>query len=635
MAIAVATAAAMLAPGAAHAAPGWIPAETVQAPSAAGALSLATADDGTTIAVWSATEGGHLAIEAAVRLPGGRFTGPVTLSRAPASECSAPRIAMSRSGDAVVVWQRQDGTDFSLESAARPAGGAWSSAVRVGPDSDKQAMAAKVATSSAGEALAIWEHTGPSGRVIRAARRSPSGAWQQPENVSFQTGGVNVLTPAIAFGAGGEAHAAWIEKSSTTAVVRAALRPPGGRWTVAPPVGGQGAGEVDVSVAPDGTAALVFNDRPPSPDFAVRAATRPPGGSWTSPLKVGTASSIPGDPAFVAMDDARAATIVFVTGTGANVGATRLPPGGTWSTPFDLSRNLFPDVYGLRVTASGTRAVSAWYGQIALGASTQVDHVQVATHDAAGEWSVPQDVGTTAAPPYPQPGVDGKGDAVVGWLDGSKVRLAAEDVSGPDLGVPGGAPVAGESSPLSVGVLDRWSPLQSVTWDFGDGTAGSGPAPMHTYAAPGAYRARVTALDSLDNASSSEGTIIASDPPPPPPLPPPITPLPPPITPTRPGAERSPGTIKVRVRSGFTVPAGASVKSACATKVKLELRRDKTVLGRAAVKLQREGRDCRFSTTFTVRSSRVGSARTLKCIVRYPPTRALDRRTWTITVKPG
>ncbi len=47
------------------------------------------------------------------------------------------------------------------------------------------------------------------------------------------------------------------------------------------------------------------------------------------------------------------------------------------------------------------------------------------------------------------------------------------------------------------------SPVQSYTWDFGDGSSGTGVRPSHTYAAPGNYVVKLTIVDNKGKADDS------------------------------------------------------------------------------------------------------------------------------------
>src|SRR5829696_3646859 len=127
--------------GVAHAAPGWTPKETLPDPKLAGYVLAAVAGpDGTTTVVFTQTQNGHSAIVAVERPPGGRLGAPVTLSAAPDDECTLPVVSVNKRGDVIVVWQRLGGTTYRVESAFRPAGGAWQPAVGVTSDTHTAEM---------------------------------------------------------------------------------------------------------------------------------------------------------------------------------------------------------------------------------------------------------------------------------------------------------------------------------------------------------------------------------------------------------------------------------------------------------------------------------------------------------------
>lgn len=92
--------------------------------------------------------------------------------------------------------------------------------------------------------------------------------------------------------------------------------------------------------------------------------------------------------------------------------------------------------------------------------------------------------------------VDGAGSLLIGDEGSATVRRivnAPPTVSFSATPGSGLAPLAvafdgGASSGVNDGII-------SHTWDFGDGTGGAGAALSHTYAAPGAYTARLTVMD--------------------------------------------------------------------------------------------------------------------------------------------
>ena len=87
-----------------------------------------------------------------------------------------------------------------------------------------------------------------------------------------------------------------------------------------------------------------------------------------------------------------------------------------------------------------------------------------------------------------------------------------------------------------------------------------------------------------------------------------------------PTVARPPSTVvEIAFKSGYSA-VGLPRSRACRGKVTLELRRGKTVLDRAATRLDRR---CRYRVTFRARRSRIGSAKTLTVTVRFHGNRYL------------
>jgi len=57
------------------------------------------------------------------------------------------------------------------------------------------------------------------------------------------------------------------------------------------------------------------------------------------------------------------------------------------------------------------------------------------------------------------------------------------------------------------------SSVASYTWDFGDGSQGSGVAPAHVYAAPGTYPVTLTVTSTLGDSAQTSQTVTAAPPP--------------------------------------------------------------------------------------------------------------------------
>jgi len=96
-------------------------------------------------------------------------------------------------------------------------------------------------------------------------------------------------------------------------------------------------------------------------------------------------------------------------------------------------------------------------------------------------------------------------------LDDSGTRSAASEASatiainhppvaeaGPDRWV-----TASEVSFDGTGSRDPDGQIESWRWDFGDGTTGSGPTPVHVYSAPGVYQVRLRVTDDSGTRSAT------------------------------------------------------------------------------------------------------------------------------------
>jgi hypothetical protein len=602
-------------PAPALAAPGWSSPESFPATEPSG-LTIATADDGTTILTWVSAN----KIQAAVRPPGGPTGDAVTFPCPSGETCATPRVAMNGRGDAILVWQRKDATNYRLDSAYRSAGGTWSGPAPVSPDADAQDMQARIAIAPSGEAIATWRHKSGTVVIVRAARRPAGGGWVTAENISSKTSD----WPSIAVDGDGDAIIAWAENGA----LNDSTRPAGGSWAPDPsPIGGTTVIRPEVAMAPDGRTALGFVQ---TSDRRVRGSTRAVGGGWSTPEDLGEESSYM-DPIDVAMDSAGAATVLFVAGPGGNsISGPWLAPGGLWKLNPSMNLGGFADTYSPRVAGGqGGQTVSAWYG------AASPNHIQAATRGTGANWSVTQDLGAGFSPDV---ALDGQGNAVVAWLDTNRVRLTAHDITAPELAsltVPATS-IAGQETGFAAVARDRWSAITAVGWDFGDGTTAAGSAPVHSYAAPGEYTVRATVADALGNVASAVRTISVvapqiAEPLLPPPGPGlqhlPVVPNTPPKQPTR--------KVSVLVRSGFQVPPGAPVKASCATRVTLTLRLGSRTLASASAPLTVSGRTCRFRGSFTLARSKVGTAKRLTCVVRYRSTKALAGRTWSLPVNVG
>ena len=134
--------------------------------------------------------------------------------------------------------------------------------------------------------------------------------------------------------------------------------------------------------------------------------------------------------------------------------------------------------------------------------ASATQHGFVAARPAMGSFGPAQDLGPcTFTVVALAPG----GDALAGCDESSAgpVRVSVLDTHPPTIAAINVPPavVAGQPAALSTTLSDLWSGLGAgqPSWNFGDGTTGTGSPVAHTFATPGTYVVSVTASDSAGN----------------------------------------------------------------------------------------------------------------------------------------
>jgi hypothetical protein len=470
---------------------------------------------GAATVVWRGTYEGDPAILATARAPGGTFTAPVPVSR-DAVDVGLPRLAVSRNGVAVVTWAEKTAAGNWTVRVAVRSGGVWSTPEQLSepvaggaaePDPD-------VAINDNDEAMVIWTtaEVVRQGRV-HASSRSRAGAWSTSDTLTFGES----AEPHVVIDHQGNATAMWLSTFSGTRDLVVKYRLAGGDWTWGPELGV--ARYPDLAVGADGSVAAVWQA-----GHAPQAAIRPPGGSWGDAEPLGFwGGTYNEEPLGIALDGSGMATAV---GGASHVGVetNRRPAGGAWanqtetltSTP-GFTYHYYPSV----VTNARGFTLISW---LAVKDPDSVSgypffytaaFTNVAMRHPGGTWTPGMNVaepgGLVAAD------VDGGSNALVTWATHQThtVYARAYDSTGPevDVSIPAGI-VAGVRAPLAATIRDDWSAPGQTTWDFGDGVLAAGDSPGHTYTAPGRYTVRVRGEDVRGNATTVERVVeVAPEPP--------------------------------------------------------------------------------------------------------------------------
>lgn len=186
---------------------------------------VAISATGQAVVVWQGRTAGTIVTKAAIRSATGSWQQPRALT---ARSGLYPDVAMSAAGDAVAVWQGPDGSVVTASMPARA--NRWCAPRVLYSGNPDVAPYPEVAVGNGGEAVAAW-----SGDTIRAAIRLRAGAtWQRP--VTLGSGGL----PQIALASNGQATTAWQSPQSKPrgTVIRAArYSPPPRMYAATRPAG--------------------------------------------------------------------------------------------------------------------------------------------------------------------------------------------------------------------------------------------------------------------------------------------------------------------------------------------------------------------------------------------------------------
>lgn len=556
--VAVMIVAAPAAGPAAAAAAGWLPQVNASpvnsnASQYGGSLqdvAVDAADEATAVWVdWAEHEGEREFLEAATRPAGGGWSPPVQISTG-AGQPLQPKVVVDPAGDAAVVWfEYGSGSKEIVYAATRPAGGAWSQPL---PLSDVNGYSAEpeITIDPQGDATAVWT-TGPQNQlgIVQTATRPAGGAWSQPVTLSDES--VAAAAPHLVADPQGDLTAIW-DVGGDEGIIQSKTRPAGGEWdSAAVDVSGEESLSSNPQIATDaqGDVVAVWQQKdvhaPSGFHYFIQTA-RLAGGSWSSPLTISREDGLAMNPE-LAVDPDGNVTVVWewgplATGTASGLQARSGSSDGSWGAIVYATTSpgavLEPGPSDVQLVADPQGDVTAvWEG---WSAPNYI--VRTARRSAGGTWSSPLTL-STGNTLYPRLAVDPQGTVTAVWsgLNGSNraVRSRVFDPVAPEideLAVPTTG-VVGQTVPMSVDAFDVWSPVTS-SWDFGDGGTGTGAAVGHCYSTAGERTVTVTGTDAAANETSDSRTITIE---PDPSLDPHTDPCAPPESPEEPEPPEGPG----------------------------------------------------------------------------------------------
>ena len=177
---------------------GWGTAASLEASSLGIDPQIARDASGNAIIVYQKYDGSKYSISASRYTTASGWGAAVSIMSDTGNIYANPQIAIDDSGNAIAVWDAYSGSTVRIW-ASRYSGGSWGTATIVDEDPSNNAYNPQIAMDSSGEAVVVWGQ----GAEVRSKKYIPGAGW----------GGLEIAglgdTPAIAVGETGQAIAVW------------------------------------------------------------------------------------------------------------------------------------------------------------------------------------------------------------------------------------------------------------------------------------------------------------------------------------------------------------------------------------------------------------------------------------------
>lgn len=442
-------------------------------------------------------------VEAASRAHGSTaWQAPVEIARPGIG--AAPKVALDANGAAAIVWIHDIGADRVLQATIRSPGAAtWPNANDLS-GTPIRIQNHDVGMDAGGNAVAVWAQRDDADHwyVVGDLRPAAGGVWLAP--IAFSsTASIATSGPSLSLVPSGEMLVAWIDGGAVRVVSGHA---PAGTWdqTLTPATGGVGP-DTDVSVAMNtaGDAILAWSWRRSTTGPAiVQASFRPGGGNWGAAVNLGTADTGRSH-VQTAINTVGGAAVVWLDGTSLR-GAGRSASTGNWSAPAPIATN---------VADSGTRvAMNPRGNAVAMWANKSTGAIRASVRPAGSAWQPPVRVSSPSSSDV-RVAIDAASRAIAVWNRANITEAVDLAPNGPVLTsviIPGRARV-GASATFKATAHAWAAPLAGVSqWRFGDSRSATGANVRHVYQSAGTFAVTVSRSDTTGSKSTASKRIVVS-----------------------------------------------------------------------------------------------------------------------------
>jgi hypothetical protein len=268
-------------------------------------------------------------------------------------------VAVAPGSDAMSVWHQRDGDRADVWANHYTSGGAWGTAGLIEAEDGGSARNPVVTVDGNGNAIAVWQQNDGMDNFIASNRSTPSGVWGAAGSIDNGPGVSS--NPRVSSDPLGNAMAVW-----TGGGVKANRYAMSGGWGAAEDIRqtlGNLQSETDVGVSADGTTIAVwgqFDAMMPN----VWANRYVPGDGWGTALRIGPDPAGNSRAHRVAVDANGNAVAVWQQsdGTRSNIWANQYVAGAGWATAELIESEDLGDAQRPRIAVDPDgNAIAVWY----------------------------------------------------------------------------------------------------------------------------------------------------------------------------------------------------------------------------------------------------------------------------------
>jgi len=164
---------------------GWGETEVVDTGDITGSFNPSVAVDasGNALVVWERWDGTFFSISANRYVVGVGWGDAETIETGNAGDALTPEVAMTGSGDAIAVWSQTDSDHLNIWSNRYEVGTGWGTAEKVGADSTGFAGKPQIGSDGHGNAIVVWTQWDGAQNDILSNRYAACVGWGAPEMI--------------------------------------------------------------------------------------------------------------------------------------------------------------------------------------------------------------------------------------------------------------------------------------------------------------------------------------------------------------------------------------------------------------------------------------------------------------------